>query len=95
MDGNSKSLADILKFIVKENKLDYGIRKVRVREAWQELMGVPINKYTSSVELKGEVLYVTLTSAALREELSYGKEKIINMLNENLGEKAIEKLIFM
>jgi len=29
----------------------------------------------------------------LREELSYGKEKIINMLNEELGKTIIKKIV--
>jgi hypothetical protein len=36
---------------------------------------------------------VQLSSSVLREELSYGKEKIINMLNEELGKTIIKKLI--
>jgi len=29
----------------------------------------------------------------LREELSYGKEKIIKMMNEELGEELISKIM--
>ncbi|EIW93638.1 PF05258 family protein [Capnocytophaga sp. oral taxon 412 str. F0487] len=58
-------------------------------------MGKAIAKYTSSVELKGSTLYVRLTSPALSNELSYGKSKIIDNLNERLGEPLIQKLIFL
>jgi hypothetical protein len=38
-------------------------------------------------------LYVKLTSAVLREELSYGKQKIIVMLNEELRKEIVKDLV--
>jgi hypothetical protein len=43
--------------------------------------------------LKGSTLYVSLTSAVLREELSYGKQKIITMINEELRKEVVTVLI--
>jgi hypothetical protein len=57
------------------------------------MMGKGVNTYTNSVKLHKDVLYVELSSSVLREELSYGKDKIINMLNESLGKNLITKLI--
>jgi hypothetical protein len=45
------------------------------------------------VVLKGTTLYVSLTSAVLREELSYGKQKIIKMINEELHKEVIKDVI--
>jgi hypothetical protein len=36
---------------------------------------------------------VKLNSSVLREELSYGKEKIIKIINEKMGSELITKLI--
>jgi hypothetical protein len=38
-------------------------------------------------------LYVALSSSVLREELAYGKDKIIAMINEELGKEVIKKVI--
>ena len=56
-------------------------------------MGPAIQKYTTAIKLQGTTLYVQLSSSVLREELSYGKEKIVKMLNEELGKELIEKLV--
>ncbi|KJD33717.1 RNA-binding protein [Tamlana sedimentorum] len=87
------SISDALKQFVETNKLDKGLDKVNVANAWENLMGNGINNYTTSVSLDRETLYVSLSSSVLREELSYGKQKIINMLNEELGKEIIKKLI--
>lgn len=86
-------MSDALKEFIRENKLQKGIDKVNVREAWIGLMGNGVNNYTTAVELKNETLFVSLSSSVLREELSLGKSKIIAMLNEELGKDLVKKLV--
>lgn len=87
------SIKDALKEFVKTNKLEKGLDKVNAAEAWAKLMGNGVNNYTTSVRLERETLYVQLSSSVLREELSYGKQKIIDMLNDELGKVIIKKLV--
>lgn len=87
------SISDALKEFVETNRLEKGLNKVNVAEAWVKLMGNGVNNYTTSVNLERETLYVQLSSSVLREELSYGKQKIIDMLNEELGKVIIKKLV--
>jgi hypothetical protein len=91
--NDNQSIEDILKEFVDKNNLQTGLDKVNVREAWANLMGNGVNNYTTAIELKHEILYVQLSSSVLREELSYGNEKIIMMLNEAIGKPIIKKLI--
>lgn len=87
------SMADALKEFISENKLQKGIDKIDVKNAWMRLMGNGVTKYTSEVRLQNETLYVKLSSAVLREELSYGKEKIIKLLNEELRKEVVKKIV--
>jgi hypothetical protein len=86
-------ISDVLKQFISQNKLEAGMDVVNVREAWKNLMGNGVNNYTTEIQLKGSVLYVALSSAVLREELSYGKDKIITMINEELRKDLITNLI--
>ena len=86
-------ISHVIKEFVEINKLQTGLDKVNVREAWEQMMGNGVNHYTTAVKLERDTLYVQLSSSVLREELSYGKEKIISMLNEALGKEVIKKLI--
>ena len=87
------SISDALKVFVEKNKLQKGLDKVNVRDVWNSQMGPAIEKYTTSIKLDRETLYVQLSSSVLREELSYGREKIIRMLNEELGRELVKKLV--
>ena len=92
--AESSSLGDVLKdFISSSRKLQTGLNKVSAQEAWHNVMGNAISKYTTQVLLKRDTLYVQLSSSVLREELSYGKEKIIKLLNEELGKELVTKLV--
>ena len=91
--SNESSIGDILKEIIQVNKLQPGIDQIAVKEAWVSLMGNGVNSYTRSVSLRGTTLYVELTSAVLREELSHGKTKIITMINEEFRREVVKEVV--
>ena len=92
--NNENSVGDVLKYIIEANKLQTGIDQITVKEAWISLMGNGVNSYTKEVTLRKNTLYVELTSAVLREELSYGKEKIIRMINEEFRRDVVKEIVF-
>ncbi len=91
--NDENSLSDILKVFISENNLQKGMDTINVRDAWANLMGPGVNNYTREIMLKNNTLYVQLTSAVLREELSYGKEKIVKMLNQELGREVVKEVV--
>ena len=91
--SNESAISDILKEIIEKNKLQHGIDDVLVKEAWKSLMGNGVNSYTRNIILKNETLYVELTSAVLREELTFGKDKIIKLINEELRRDVVKKVV--
>lgn len=91
--SNESPIGDILKEIIEINKLSAGIDDVAVRDAWFSLMGNGVKTYTRQIGLKNGTLYVELSSSVLREELSYGKEKIIRMINDELGREVIKAVV--
>ena len=91
--NNQSTVGEILKQIIEVNKLQPGMDDIDVREAWRNLMGNGVNSYTNNVVLKGSTLYVQLTSAVLREELSHGKSKIIKMINEELRRDVVRDVV--
>ncbi|CAN5335335.1 DUF721 domain-containing protein [soil metagenome] len=92
-NNENLKLSDALADFVSTNKLQTGLDKVNARDVWNKEMGPAIEKYTTSLKLDGGTLYVQLSSSVLREELSYGKEKIITLLNEALGKNLITRLV--
>lgn len=92
-DADPKSLKDVLGDFVSSNKLQKGMDKIDVAQAWANVMGPAIVKYTTQIKLDGDRLLVQLSSSVLRAELSYGNEKIIRNINEELERELVKKLI--
>ena len=92
-NAENVSIGDALKEFIQANRLEIGLDKVNAKEAWDTVMGNAISKYTTGIMLDRDTLTVQLSSSVLREELSYGKEKIIKLLNEELKKDLIKKLV--
>ena len=91
--NKNQKIQDILSSFVKDNKLEKGLDNVRVGAAWRELRGKGVQNYTTNVRLQNKTLYVNLSSSVLREELSYGKDKIIKLINDELGKEVVDNII--
>ena len=85
-------MKNLIPKMLQENKLEKGMHQIRVQEVWAEVMGNGVANYTESVNLQNGTLLVRLTSSALREELEYGKEKMVKMLNEAMKGSLIKKV---
>jgi predicted nucleic acid-binding Zn ribbon protein len=94
-ENDSFSIEDLMQSFIKENNLSKGMQKMKVEETWIKMMGPGVATHTTSVRLQNKTLIIQLTSSVLREELSYGKEKIIKMMNEEIGEEIIGKLMLV
>ncbi len=88
-----KKVNSILNNLIENSSLKEGLNNAKIQTIWKKTMGDNINSYTSEITLKKHTLYINLSSSVLREELSYGKEKIIKLLNEELNAKIIRKII--
>ncbi len=94
-DNNTNKLRDLIPQMLQENKLKKGMDQIYVKETWAEVMGQGVANYTESVSLKNQTVFVKLSSAALREELQYGQDKIVKMLDEALGPIKVTSIKLM
>lgn len=79
--------------LLKAYKLDDKLAERRLIASWESVMGAMIAKHTKDLYIKHQQLFVTLDSAALRNELSLAKTKIVKMLNDEVGSQVIVEVI--
>jgi len=87
------SLQDAIKQFLDKSRLKQGIQSLRIEDIWEEVMGKTIAKYTDKIQIINHTLYITSTVAPLKNELLYQKEKIIERINEALGEKLVKEVV--
>ena len=90
---NPISLKYILKSFISQKSLQKGMTSVRVCNAWKDVMGENVSKYTTKTRFSRKTLIVVIKSAALGMELSYKKDKIIEKMNKHLNGEYINKII--
>lgn len=73
---------------------DNGKRALEQRASylWPEIVGQGVNRMTSRRYVADGVLHVYLTSAPLKNELSFCRTRIIDAINDALGQKVITSL---
>ena len=90
---SNSEIKNLLNIFLKKNKLEKGLLDLEVKKVWYELMENGVSNYTTDVTLKNKTLYIKLSSPALKEELSYGKEKLVNLINERFKKTIVQKII--
>jgi hypothetical protein len=57
-------------------------------------MGIAIANRTKQISIKNKVMYLSLDSSVMREELLHGKQIIIHRINEKAGFEMITDIWF-
>jgi hypothetical protein len=87
------SLGDALKQFLNQSRLKGSIQALQIEDIWEDIMGKTIAKYTDKIQIHGQTLYINTSMAPLKQELLYQKDKIIQRVNEALGEKVIKEVV--
>ena len=87
------SLGDAIRKFLDESRIKGGIQAMQIEEVWEQIMGKTIARYTDKLQIINDTLIITTEVAPLKQELIYQKEKIIQRVNEALGQKVISKLV--
>lgn len=87
------SIGEALQQFLNKSKLKSGMQAMQIEDVWEKIMGKTVAKYTDKIQIIGSTLFVTTTVAPLKNELLYQKEKIIEMVNKELGEKTVKEVV--
>ncbi|HLO83315.1 MAG TPA: DUF721 domain-containing protein [Chitinophagaceae bacterium] len=87
------SLSQALQQFLKQSRLKGNIQALQIEAVWEELMGKTIAKYTDQIQIINQTLFITTSVAPLKNELMFQKEKIIQRVNEALGERVIKDVV--
>jgi len=87
------SMGEAIKEFLKKSRLKTGIQALQIEEIWEKMMGKTIAKYTDKIQIVNHTLFIRTNVGPLKQELTYQKEKIIERVNEALGEKVIKEVV--
>ena len=91
--NNDESLGEVIKRLIASPKWKNKITQHRLQEEWGKLMGATVASRTQSLFFKDGKLYITFSSASLKQEIFYSKDLLTQKLNERLGENVVTEVI--
>lgn len=65
-----------------------------IKKNWQRVIGDSLSQKTSPTRLRNKTLYVTVSSSAWMNELSFHKREILKKIGEIIGKDAVTEIIF-
>lgn len=92
--NNAEPIGKLIQSYLRQESLESPLNEHRLINAWFEVLGTTIASYTRDLFIKNQVLYVHLTSAALRQELMMGRELLVRNLNARVGAQVITNIVF-
>lgn len=92
--NKTESIGELVRQYLRQEGLETPLNEVRMVEAWTEVMGQAVARYTGDVFVKNQVLYVRLKSPALKANLMMGREGLVRRLNDHVGAQVIVKIVF-
>lgn len=92
---NNQTLGEAIRGLLSDLGIEEKLNAVQVEELFTDMMKGVVMKYVQKVEVKERILYVKMSSPELKNELQYGKGKIITHINEGMGSDYVIDVKFI
>ena len=92
--ANQATVGELIDKLMKAYRLDGKLKEMDVLQAWGEMMGIAVANRTKNIQIKNKTLFLTMDSAVMRDELSFGKTVIIERVNQKAGFEMINDVFF-
>ena len=92
--GETKSIAELVRVMCREEGLETPLNEYRLINAWSQVLGQAVQSYTKDLKIYNQVLFVTLTSSVLRQELLMNRRSLVAKLNAFVNAQVITDIVF-
>ncbi len=92
---NKQTLGEAIQSLISVWGIEEKLLSVQAEELFADMMKGVIMKYVENVHVTKQVLFVKMNSPELKNELQYGKSKIIAHINEGIGKEFIQDIKFI
>ena len=87
------TLGEALGDLIKEYRLEKGLKEAAVLKIWENIAGKVITARTKRTYLKDGVLHIYLTSSVVRNELMMLRDALRSQINSRAGEEVVREIM--
>lgn len=92
-EGKIEKIDELVEKILEDMGITQKFKECEVCSVWPEVVGKMIASRTKEVRMADGRLFVTFTSAAVRNEILMVKEGLIGALNDRVGRKVVQDIV--
>lgn len=92
---NEQKLSEAIRELLETYKLEGRLNEAKALKAWEDAAGKLILKYTKSSFVKNGKLYLRIESSVIKNEIIFSREKIINDINDSIGNQIIKEIVLL
>lgn len=90
---DSEQVGGVIMQYLRDMGLETPLNEHRLIQAWDKVLGPSVSRYIRELRIYNQVLYVTISSAALRNELMMRRTELVSRLNAEAGAQVITQII--
>jgi predicted nucleic acid-binding Zn ribbon protein len=90
---SAQPLEEAFRAFLDRYKLNQKFDETYLLVHWEKIMGLPIAKRTTQLHVHKKVLFVTVNSAPLKQELIHSKQTILRLFEKEVGAGVIEDIV--
>lgn len=94
-EDSIKTFKDAFEQFLKEEHLDEKFQQCQLILSWERIMGRPVAARTTKIYFRDKMLFVELSSAALKQELNNSRQLILKRIEEKMGRKVVVDVRFL
>ena len=84
-----REMSDILNGFLRANGLEMPLKQHRLVNAWDEVVGSVVARYTEEKSIRNQTLWVKISSPAVRAEVQMQRTRFVEELNNKVGGQVI------
>jgi predicted nucleic acid-binding Zn ribbon protein len=88
-------VGSIVEKMLKKHNLWQGYQQFMAVESWSSVVGLPLSSVTRSESISRGILRVTVKDSVWAYHLSLLKPKLIEQLNNHIGNKVVKDIFFV
>lgn len=93
--NDAEQIGVLIRNFLRRESLESPLNESRLIHSWPEVVGPLIASYTQDLYIRNQTLYVHITSAPLKQELSLGRTLLMQNLNRHVGAQVINNILFL
>lgn len=93
--NQTQSLKELVNRFLENAPCQRQLTRAMVRSAWHKTMPKIICDRTEKIYVHHHKIFLKITSAALRHELQFSKDKILALLQDSIPNTLLQDVIFL